>query len=99
MGTSGKRKESQSSSGSGNKQKASNSRGFQSHGYPIQSQVRASSQAEQVMCFHCQQPEHLRRDYPQRRGSQGFETVLSQSSVGQAQTQFIPPHPNVSQRN
>ena len=34
MGASGKRKESQSSSSSGKKPKASSSRGFQSHGYP-----------------------------------------------------------------
>ena len=54
MGTSGKRNESQTSSGSGKKPTTSSLRGFQHHGYPIQGQVRASSQAEQVTCFHCQ---------------------------------------------
>ena len=33
----------------------------------------------------------MRRDCPQRQGSQGFGTVQSQSSIGQARTQFIPP--------
>ena len=39
VGASGKRKESQSSSSSGKKQRASNSRGFQSHGHPGQGQT------------------------------------------------------------
>ena len=61
---SGKRKESQSSSSSGKKQKASSSRGFQGRGHPDQRQIRVSSQAGQMVCYHCQQPGHMRRDYP-----------------------------------
>ena len=44
-GVSGKRKESQSSSNSGKKQRASSSRGFQSRGHPGQGQVRVAGQA------------------------------------------------------
>ena len=36
---------------------------------------------------------------PQRHGSQGFGPAQSQSSVGQARTQFIPPPPSMGQRN
>ena len=32
----------------------------------------------------------MRRDYPQRQGSQGFGTAQSQSAVGQEMTQFVP---------
>ena len=53
-GVSRKRKESQSSSSSGKKQKASSSRGFQSCGHPGQGQIRVSSQAGQMVCYHCQ---------------------------------------------
>ena len=63
-GASGKSKESQSSSSSGKKPKASSSCGFQSRGYPDQSHVRAPIQAGQMVCFHCQQPRHMRRDCP-----------------------------------
>ena len=69
---SGKRKESQSSSSSGKKHKASSSRGFQSRGHPGQGQIRVASQARQMVCFHCQQPGHMRWDSSQRQGSQGF---------------------------
>ena len=65
-GASSKRKESQSSSSSGKKQRASSSRGFQSRDYPGQGQIRATTQAGQMVCFHCQQPRHMRRDCPQR---------------------------------
>ena len=44
-GASGKRKESQSSSSSGKKPKASNSHGFQSCSHLGQGQIRVSSQA------------------------------------------------------
>ena len=88
---SGKRKDSQSSSSSGKRQRASSSRGSQSHGYPGQGQMRVadqagqmrvSSQAGQMVCYHCQQLGHMRRDYPQRQGSQGFGTSQSKSVAG-----------------
>ena len=79
---SGKRKESQSSSNSGKKQRASSSQGFQSRGHPGQGQIRVSNQARQMVCYHCQQPGHMRRDCPQRQGSQGFGTAQSHSVVG-----------------
>ena len=61
---SSKRKESQSSSSSGKKPRASSSRGFQSHNHPVQGQIRVASQAGQMVCYHCQQPGYMRRDYP-----------------------------------
>ena len=66
-GASSKRKESRSSSSSGKRQRASSSRGFQSRGLPGQGQMRVAGQAGQIVCYHCQQPEHMRRDYPQRQ--------------------------------
>ena len=85
---SGKRKDSQSSSSSGKRQRAASSRGSQSHGHPSQGQMRVAGQAGQMrvashagqmVCYHCQQPRHMRRDCPQRKGSQGFGTSQSQS--------------------
>ena len=99
MRVSGKRKESQSSSSLGKKQRASSSRGFHSRGHPGQGQGRVASQARQMVCFHCQQPGHMRRDCPQRQGSQGFGTGQSQSVVGQEMIQFIPPHLSMGQRS
>ena len=61
---SGKRKDSQSYSSSGNRQRASSSRGFESRGHPGQGQMRAAGQAGQMVCYHCQQPRHMRRDCP-----------------------------------
>ena len=53
--TSGKRKESRSSSSSGKKPKASSSRGFQGQGrsFQGQGQIRASSQSGLVTCYLC----------------------------------------------
>ena len=58
-GVSGKQKESQSSSSSGKKQRASSSRGFQSRGHPGQGRIRVANQARQMVCCHCQQPGHI----------------------------------------
>ena len=84
---SGKRKNSQSSSSSGKRQRASNSRGFQSRGHPGQGQMRVAGQAGQMVCYHYQQPGHMRRDCPQRQGSQGFGT-----------SQYIPPQHGTGHR-
>ena len=98
-GVSSKRKESQSSSSSGKKQRTSSSRGFQSRGYPGLGQIRVASQAGQMVCYHCQQPGHMRRDCLQRQGSQGFRTTQSQSAVGQERIQYIPPQLGIGQRS
>ena len=63
-GVSSKRKESQCPSISGKNQRASDSRGFQGRGHPGQGQIRVAGQAWQMVCYHYQQPEHVRRDCP-----------------------------------
>ena len=85
-GAGDKKKEGQPFSSSGNKLKASSSRGFQGHGrdYQGQGHIRAPSQSGPMTCFHYHQPEHMRRDYPQRQESQGYGTPQSQSLVGRA---------------
>ena len=83
VSVSNKRKDSQSSSSSGKRQRASSLRGSQSRGHPGQGQMRVAGQAGQMVCYHCQQPGHMRRDFPQRQGSQGFGTAQSQSVAGQ----------------
>ena len=65
-GVSGKRKESQSSSSSGKRQKASALQGFREQG---RGQDRAFGQAGQMICYFGRQPEHMRRDCPRRQGS------------------------------
>ena len=52
-----------------------------------------------MVCYHCQQSEHMRRDWPQRQGSRGFGIVRSQSAVGQERTQFVSPNPSMGQRD
>ena len=41
----------------------------------------------------------MRRDCPQRQGSQGLGTVQSQSAMGQEQIQVVSPHPSMGKRN
>ena len=60
--------------------------------------MRLTGQAGQMMCYHCQQPRHMRRDCPQRQGSQGFGTAQSQSVVGQERIQYVPPQRDTGQR-
>ena len=74
-GTSEKR-EDQPSSSSRKRQKTSTALVSQGGpGQQRQGQTKASNQAGQVTCFHCQKPEHMRPDCPHRQGSQGFQTV------------------------
>ena len=80
---SNKRKESQSSPSSGKKPSASSSREFQSHDHPGQGRIRVANQAGQILCYHCQQPGHMRRDCLRRQGSQDFGIAQSQLAIEQ----------------
>ena len=64
MGVSTKSKRDYSSSSSRKKPKASGSQGLPSPGYSSQGRVRVAKRAGQMLCFHYQQPEHMRRDCP-----------------------------------
>ena len=90
----GSKREDQPSSSSGKRQKTSASHEFQDQG-----QDWAFSQAGQVICYFYRQPGHVRRDCPQRQGSQGIGTTQSQLDVEQKSIRFIPPHPSTGQRN
>ena len=90
----GSKREDQPSSSSGKRQKTSASHEFQDQG-----QDCASSQPGQRICYLCRQLGHVRRDCPQRQGSQGIGTAKSQLAVEHESIQFIPPHPSTGQRN
>ena len=101
MGAGDNRKEGQPSSSSRKKQMTSVPRGFsgQGRGFQGQSQIRAPSQSRSMTCYHYHQPGHMRRDFPQRQGSQSHGTPHSQSSVGHTQTQYVPSYPSMGQGN
>ena len=52
-----------------------------------------------MICYFFRQPGHVRRDCPQRQGSQDFGTAESQLVVEHESIQFIPSHRRIGQRN
>ena len=85
VGASDKKRGSQaSSSGLGKKQRTSVPRGFQGRGRSQQGQgeVRVTSQAGKMTCFHFHQPGHMRWNCSQIQGFQDQGTPQSLSSVG-----------------
>ena len=76
MDASEKKRENQSSSNTGNKQRTSTPRQFQGQGryYQGQGQGKATSRIGAMTCYHCHQPGHLRWDYTQRQGFQSVGT-------------------------
>ena len=60
--------------------------------------MRVAGQAGQMVCYHCQQPGHMRRDWPHKQGSLGFGTAQSQSVAGQERIQYVPPQQGTCQR-
>ena len=46
-------------------------------GRPQDLQTESSGQAKQMTCYHCRQPEHMRRDCSRRQRSRGTETERS----------------------
>ena len=79
-----KMKESHSSSSSRKKRRTSVPQGHsvQGRGYQGQGQGMDTNQAGLMICFYHHQLGHRKRDFPQRRRSQGYGTSQSQTSVG-----------------
>ena len=71
MDASEKKRENQYSSNTGKKQRTSTPRQFQGQGrcYQGQGQGKTTRRIGAMMCYHCHQPGHLRRDYPRGKDS------------------------------